>query len=242
MITIIWRQLKKPLLDKVKKAVLEYKMITEGDHIAIGVSGGKDSLVLLYSLAMLKKIIPIKYSLHAITIDLGWKNDYTQLIKYCKDLDIPLTIKETEIGQIIFEERKEKNPCSLCAKMRRGAINNLAKELGCNKVALGHHLDDVVETFLLSLTFEGRIYCFQPSTYLSRVDLTVIRPLIFIPEETTNYLGKKLNLPLIKNQCPAEGKTKREEIKLLFSELEKNNPLVKNRVLTAIVKQIWKST
>lgn len=236
----MWRAYKHPMLKKVKQAMYELKMIEDNDHIAVGVSGGKDSIFLLNSLAVLKEILPVKFNIQAITLDLGYDNDYSSVDEYCKKLNIPYHIQKTDIAKIIFDERKEKNPCSLCAKMRRGALNNMAKELGCNKVALGHHLDDAIETFMLSLTYEGRIHCFAPSTYLSRIDLTVIRPLLYMAEKDIVYLVKKLELPIVKNNCPANGKTKRQEVKDLISNMRKTNPLVKEHMLSAIVNNLWK--
>ncbi|SMB83163.1 tRNA(Ile)-lysidine synthase TilS/MesJ [Desulfonispora thiosulfatigenes DSM 11270] len=236
----MWRNYKHPMFTKVKKAMYKYNMIEDNDTIAVGVSGGKDSIFLLNSLAVLKEILPVKFNIIAITLDLGYENDYSTVEKYCKSLNIPYHIKNTDIAKVVFDERKEKSPCSLCAKMRRGALNNFAKELGCNKVALGHHSDDAIETFMLSLHYEGRIHCFAPSTYLSRIDLTVVRPLIFIAEKDIIYLVKKFDLPIVVNNCPANGKTKRQEVKDLLSDMKKNNPLVKDHMLSAIINTIWK--
>lgn len=235
----MWRKFQRPLFNKVKRAIREFDLIEDGDSIAVGVSGGKDSVILLYTLATLRKITPISFDIKAITLDLGWGNDFTPLHNFCTSLDIPYYIKETEIGKIVYYDRQEKSPCSLCAKMRRGALHNYAKELGCNKVALGHHLDDAIETFLLSLTYEGRINTFSPKSYLSRIDLTLIRPLIFVYEEDIFSIVNKLKMPVVINHCPADGRTKRQEMKELILEMETNNPVVRDRILSAINNHIW---
>jgi len=235
----MWRKLRYPLLNKVKRALREFNLIEDGDNIAVGVSGGKDSMILLYALAIIRKITPLKFNIYAVTLDLGWNNDFTPLHDFCASLDIPYYIKQTEIGKIIYEERQEKNPCSLCTKMRRGALNNYAKELGCNKVALGHHLDDAIETFMLSLTYEGRISTFLPKSYLSRIDLTSIRPLVFVYEKNISSIVNMLKIPVVVNNCPADGRTKRQEIKNLISQMETTNPLVKERIISAINNNLW---
>jgi len=235
----MWRKLRYPLLNKVKRALRKFNLIEDGDNIAVGVSGGKDSMILLYALAIIRKITPLKFNIYAVTLDLGWNNDFTPLHDFCVSLDIPYYIKQTEIGKIIYEERQEKNPCSLCTKMRRGALNNYAKELGCNKVALGHHLDDAIETFMLSLTYEGRISTFLPKSYLSRIDLTSIRPLVFVYEKNISSIVNMLKIPVVVNNCPADGRTKRQEIKNLISQMETTNPLVKERIISAINNNLW---
>ena len=177
------------LLSQTRKAVDEYQMIEEGDHIAVGISGGKDSLTLLYALHGLKRFYPKKFELSAITVDLGYSEcDFTPVIKLCEELEVPYRIVPTDIAYILFEERKESNPCSLCAKMRKGSLNQAVKEMGCNKVAYAHHKDDIIETMLLSLLFEGRFYSFSPKTYLDRMDLTVIRPMMFVAVSYTHLL------------------------------------------------------
>lgn len=235
----MWRKFNRPLFTKVKKAVRDFNLIENGDNIAVGVSGGKDSVILLYTLAIIKKITPINFNIKAITLDLGWNNDFSPLHEYCASLEIPYHIKQTEIGKVVYHDRQEKNPCSLCAKMRRGALHNYAKELGCNKIALGHHMDDAIETFMLSLTYEGRINTFSPKSYLSRMDLTLIRPLIYVYEEDIFTIVHKLNMPVVVNHCPADGRTKRQEMKDLILEMETHNPLVRDRVLSAIKNNIW---
>ena len=183
------------LLNHTRKAVDEYQMIQEGDHIAVGISGGKDSLTLLYALHGLKRFYPNHFELSAITVDLGYEQcDFTPIKELCREMEIPYHIVKTDIAQILFEERKEKNPCSLCAKMRKGALNQAVKEIGCNKIAYAHHKDDIIETMILSLFFEGRFYSFSPKTYLDRMDLTVIRPIMFVDEADVIGFKNKVNI------------------------------------------------
>ena len=199
------------LLSYTRKAVDDYQMIEDGDHIAVGISGGKDSLTLLYALHGLKRFYPKKFKLSAITVNLGYeKFDTEPLRKLCEELEVPYTVVNTEIAHILFEERKESNPCSLCAKMRKGALNDAVKEMGCNKVAYAHHKDDVVETMLLSLIFEGRFHTFAPVTYLDRMDVTVIRPMLYMNEADVIGFINKYEVPVVKSPCPADGQTKRE--------------------------------
>ena len=220
----------------VRKAIDDYHMIDEGDKIAIGISGGKDSLTLLYALHGLRRFYPKHFEIHAVTVDLGFKNLNLDKIKeLCKSLDVEYTIIETDIAQIIFEDRKEENPCSLCAKMRKGALNQATKEIGCNKVAYAHHKDDVVETMLMSLIFEGRFHTFSPVTYLDRMDLTVIRPLMYMNEVDVIGFVNKNQVPVVKSPCPADGYTKREYVKNLLKSLNQENPGVKERMFTAII-------
>lgn len=210
-------------------------MIEEGDNIAVGISGGKDSLTLLYALSALRRFYPKKFTLHAVTVDLGFKNlDLRQIENLCKSLDVPYTIVKTDIAQIIFEERKESNPCSLCAKMRKGALNDAMKANKCNKVAYAHHKDDVVETMMLSLIYEGRFHTFSPVTYLDRTEITVIRPLIYINESDIIGFVNSNNVPVVKSPCPADGYTKREYVKELVNEINKDAKGVRNRMFTAI--------
>ena len=213
-------KLNKPILAKMRRASREYGLIENGDHIAVGLSGGKDSTMMLYALSILQKTIPVDFSLSAITLDVGWNNDYSALSDFCQSIGVPFSIQTTDIGHIVFEIRQEKNPCSLCAKMRRGALHTMAKELGCNKFALGHHLDDALETFLMSLTFEGRLHTFAPKAYLSRADLTVIRPMIYVMERDIIHFSNYLELPIVKNNCPADGFTSRQDMKDLLAQLE----------------------
>ena len=218
------------LLSLTRKAVDEYQMIETGDRIAVGISGGKDSLTMLYALHGLRRFYPHSFELHAVTVDLGYeKSDFSRIRDLCESLEIPYTVVPTEISRIIFEERKESNPCSLCAKMRKGALNQAVKELGCNKVAYAHHRDDLIETMLLSLIYEGRFFCFSPRTYLDRMDLTVIRPLMFVSE------ADKYDLPTEKNPCPADGYTRRQYVKELLADLNRQNPGVKERMFSAVL-------
>ena len=223
------------LLSYTRKAVDEYQMSQPGDKIAVGISGGKDSLTLLYALHGLRRFYPNHFDIEAITVSLGFDGfDLSPIRSLCEELAIPYTIVDTEIGHIVFDERKEGNPCSLCAKMRKGAFNQEAKRLGCNKVAYAHHKDDIVETMLLSLIFEGRFYSFSPRTYLDRMDLTVIRPLMFVEEADVIGFKNKYDLPVVKSPCPADGYTKRQYAKDLLRQLNLEHPGVKNRMFTAI--------
>lgn len=224
------------LLSFTRKAVDEYQMIQEGDHIAVGISGGKDSLTLLYALHGLKRFYPNKFELSAITVDLGYEHfDLSPIQQLCKELEIPYKIVKTDIAHILFEERKESNPCSLCAKMRKGALNDAVKEMDCNKVAYAHHKDDIIETMLLSLIFEGRFHSFSPKTYLDRMDLTVIRPIMFVDEADVIGFKNKYNLPVVKSKCPIDGYTKRQYAKELVKQLNTEHPGAKNRMFTAIL-------
>lgn len=223
------------VLSYTRKAVDDYHMIKENDKIAIGISGGKDSLTLLYALHGLKRFYPKPFELHAVTVDLGFDNLNLDKIKtLCQNLCIDYTIVQTDIAKIIFEDRKESNPCSLCAKMRKGALNEAIKSAGCNKVAYAHHKDDMVETMLLSLIFEGRFHTFSPVTYLDRTDITVIRPLMYMNEMDVIGFVKKNQLPVVKSPCPADGHTKREYAKTLLKQLTAENPGVKERMFTAM--------
>ncbi len=219
----------------VRKAIDDYHMIEENDKIAIGISGGKDSLTLLYALHGLQRFYPKHFDIHAVTVDLGFQNLNLEEIKtLCSSLGVEYHIIETDIAKIIFEDRKETNPCSLCAKMRKGALNDAIKAIGCNKVAYAHHKDDVVETMLMSLIFEGRFHTFSPVTYLDRTGLTVIRPLLYMNEADVIGFINKYQVPVVKSPCPADGNTKREYIKELLKHLNQENPGVKERMFTAI--------
>lgn len=223
------------LLSYLRRGVDDYKMINDGDRITVGVSGGKDSLALLYGLAKLREFYPNKFSLCAVTLSLGFEGmDFSPVAQLCKELDVQYVVKETDIAQILFDIRKETNPCSLCAKMRRGALHDAALELGSHKVALGHHNDDALDTFMLSLVYEGRVNCFSPVTYLDRKDITLIRPLIYAPENYVAGFAKKYDLPIVQNRCPEDKRTKREYVKELIKRLEKENPGFKTRLFTAI--------
>jgi len=223
------------VMSYVRRAIEDYHMIEDGDRIAVGISGGKDSLVMLYALHGLKRFYPKKFEIHAVTVDLGFNNlNLDKIIELCKSLEVEYTIVKTDIAKIIFEDRKESNPCSLCAKMRKGALNDAIKECGCNKVAYAHHKDDVVETMLMSLIFEGRFHTFSPITYLDRMDIHVIRPLMYMNESDVIGFVNKYDVPVVKSPCPADGNTKREYIKQLLRQLNLENPGVKERMFTAI--------
>ena len=225
------------LLSYVRRAVDDYEMIAEGDRICVGISGGKDSLALLAGLAGLRHFYPKHFELVALTVDMGFDGvDFSEIEAFCRALDVPYHVKKTEIAEIIFDIRKEKNPCSLCAKMRRGVLHSTAKELGCNKIAFGHHFDDVVETFMLNLFHEGRIGCFSPVTYLSRADITLIRPLVYMPEKDVRYFANRENLPVVKSPCPADGHTEREEVKKLLDTLERQHKGLRHRIFGAIAR------
>ena len=228
----------KRMLSFVRRAVDDYKMIEDGDKIAVGVSGGKDSLTLLATLASLRRFYPKKFDIVAITIDMGFEGgNFDPVKEYCDSLDVEYKVVPTEIAKIIFDVRKESNPCSLCAKMRRGALHAAATDLGCNKVALGHHYDDAVETFIMNLFFEGRIGCFSPVTYLSNRKISLIRPMIYAQEKDVEYfIRKQESVPVIKSLCPEDHATERENIKQLLSQLEKENKGLKHRIFHAICK------
>ena len=223
------------VLSLVRRACDDYNMIEDGDKIAVGISGGKDSLTLLTALAHMRRFYPKKYELVAITIDLGFNNlNLDKITEFCKDLDVEYVIVKTDIAQIVFEERKEKSPCSLCAKMRKGALNDAMKAKAVNKIAYAHHKDDVVDTMMMSLIYEGRFHTFAPVTYLDRTDLHVIRPLIYMNEADVIGFVNKNNIPVVKSPCPVDKHTKREYVKDLLKDLNKENPGVKQRMFTAI--------
>ncbi len=223
------------LTGQIRRCVEDYKMIDDGDKIAVGVSGGKDSVSLLCALANLRRYYPNKFELCAITVNLGFEGmDYSPIKALCGELDVPYFIRETQMKQIIFEERREKNPCSLCAKMRRGALHDVMAEHGIRKIALGHHFDDAVETFLMSLFYEGRISCFQPVTYMSRTGITQIRPMLYIGEGTIAGFAQRCNIPVVENRCPMDGASKREEVKTLIKMLSAQYPDLKSKVFGAM--------
>jgi tRNA 2-thiocytidine biosynthesis protein TtcA len=225
----------KRLLSRIRRCVDDYSMISPGDKIAVGVSAGKDSLSLLWSLAQLRRFYPIPFELKAITLDMdGGDTDFSPVSAFCDSLDVEHIVVPTNIKAIVFDVRNETNPCSLCAKMRRGGVNNAAIANGCHKVALGHHYDDAVETFMMSLLFEGRVACFQPVTYLDRKDVTVIRPMLYVEEAQIRNAAEKLNLPILESTCPINGKTKRQEVKLLLEELSERYPNIKSKVFGAM--------
>ena len=220
------------LMGLVRRCVEDYNMIQPGDKIAVGVSGGKDSLVLLQLLAGLRQYSD--FELEAITIDMGLGMDYSAVEAFCRKLEVPYTIVKTQIGPIIFDHRKEKNPCSMCSKMRRGALNQAIIDRGIRKLALGHHYDDAVETFVMSLIYEGRISCFQPVTDLDRMGVTQIRPMLYIHEKTVDNFATRMELPVVENRCPVDKSTKREEIKQLVFDLSKTYPDLKERIFGAM--------
>ena len=226
------------LMGRIRRCAEDYNMICTGDKIAVGVSGGKDSLSLLYLLAALRRYYPVPYELQAVTIDMGLPGmDFSPVAELCAKLDVPYQIKKTEIGPIIFDYRKEKNPCSMCAKMRRGALNDTIRELGFGKIALGHHFDDAVETFFLSLFYEGRISCFQPVTYLDRMGITQIRPMLYCGEWMLRKAAEREHLPVVFNPCPADGYTKRQEVKELIVSLQAQYPDLKSKIFGAMQRQ-----
>ena len=222
------------MIGLVRRCVQDYHMIETGDRIGVGVSGGKDSLALLVFLAELRKYHKEQFSLEAITIDMGLGMDYSPIAQLCERLEVPFTLVKTEIAPIIFEHRQEKNPCSMCSKMRRGALNETLLSKGLNKLALGHHYDDAVETFMMSLIYEGRISCFQPVTDLDRTGIVQIRPMLYLHERTIDNFVSRQQLPVLTNRCPVDKTTKREEIKQLIYDLSKTYPDLKERVFGAM--------
>ena len=223
------------ILSYTRRAVEDYQMIDDGDSVAVGVSGGKDSVALLRALAALREFLPERFELHAITLDMGFAGaDFSPIDELCRELSVPYHIIKTQIAEIIFEVRHEANPCALCAKMRRGALHDETKAIGCNKLALGHHHDDVVETFMLNLLHGGRLGTFQPVTYLSRKDITMIRPFIYAEEHEIRHFVEEYSLPVIKSPCPEDGATEREEMKRLLSSLECDYHGIRGRIFGAV--------
>ena len=225
------------ILSRTRAAVDDYKMIENGDRIAVGVSGGKDSVMLLKVLCDLKRFYPKDFQLVAITLDMRFDNqdgDFAPIKQLCEEYGIEYVVKKTDLYEIIFNIRKEESPCSLCARMRRGILHDTAKELGCNKIALGHHLDDAAETFMMNLLIESRIGCFAPVTYLSRRDITMIRPLIYVRETAVEQAVERLNLPIVESKCPVNEKTKREDAKILLQKLSEEYGDVPERIIGAM--------
>jgi tRNA 2-thiocytidine biosynthesis protein TtcA len=227
------------ILSLVRRCVEDYEMIAPNDRVAVGVSGGKDSLMLLTALAKLREFYPIPFEVEAITLDMGHADgrpgmDFTPVARYCQELGVPYTLIPSEIHHIIFDVRKEKNPCSMCAKMRRGALHNAMKERGITKIALGHHYDDAVETLFMSLIFEGRLSCFQPVTWLDRMGITQIRPLLYCREADIRRTVERLRLPVVHNPCPANGSTRRQEVKDLIHQLEGRYPDIKQKLFGSL--------
>ena len=225
----------KRMLSFVRRAVDDYVMIEEGDRIAIGISGGKDSLTLLVTMAELRRFYPKKFDIVAITVDMGFDgSDWSEITELCRRINVEYRVVKTEIAKIIFEVRKEPNPCSLCAKMRRGSLHAEAQAAGCNKVALGHHYDDAIETFIMNLFFEGRLGCFSPVSYLSNRKITLIRPMLYATEKDVLYFVRKRPLPVVKSLCPEDKMTERENIKNLLTQLEATNKGIKHRIFHAM--------
>ena len=225
----------KKILSLLRRCVEDYDMIQDGDRVAVGVSGGKDSLILLASLARLSRFYPKKFTVEAFTVDMGIEGmDLSPIQSFCDELGVPCHIIPTQINKVIFETRKEKNPCALCAKMRKGSLHEAILAEGFHKVALGHHYDDAVETFFLSLFYEGRLSCFHPVTYLDRADVTQIRPLLYVSENMVKEATNRLDLPVVHNPCPADGNTKRQEVKDLIAELEERYPKLKEYVFSSM--------
>ncbi len=228
------------LLSYMRSACQQYDMIKDGDRIAVGVSGGKDSIALLAAMADLRRFYPAKFELVAITLDPrfgGEDADYSAIEELCKKLDVEYIIKRTQLAEVIFDIRKESNPCSLCARMRRGALHDAAKAAGCNKIALGHHLDDVAETFIMNLFNGGTLDCFMPVTYLSRKDIYMIRPMIFARESDCARVVRRGELPIVKSKCPADGTTERQEVKEFLNSLEKKYGNVREKILGAMQRK-----
>ena len=219
------------LMSDLRKCVKDYQMLESGDRVIVGISGGKDSLVLLRLMAELRDHSSIPFELQAVTLNMGYEEmDFSQVTHLCEALNVPYTIRDTQIREIIFDIRKEENPCALCAKLRRGILNETAVALGANKVALGHHFDDAIETFALSLIYEGRLNSFLPVTYLDRTGLTLIRPMLYIREKTIANFAVRQNLPIVQNPCPADKNTRREDVKALLYELEGRYPGLKDNI------------
>lgn len=228
------KRLNKLIFRKVRDANLKYRLIEDGDRIAVAMSGGKDSFTLLYYLNLLRRYTPLRFEIIPLYLDLGWDNDISELEKLCRDLGMDLHIESTSIGHVVFRQREENNPCGLCSNLRRGCMNRVAVEMGCNKVALGHHLDDAVHTLFISVLYEGRFRLFKPLTYLDRTGITLIRPLIYVQEkEIRSFIASMQWAPVV-NRCPADNNTKRSEVSLLLDMMEENHPGIRRQFLAAI--------
>lgn len=228
------------LLSLTRKAVQDYDLIKDGDKVCVGISGGKDSLALLATLANLRRFYPKKFELQAVTVSLGFKEmDFSPVKEFCEALEVPYMIVESDIAEIVFDIRKEQNPCALCANLRRGALNDHAGRLGCNVVALGHHKDDVIETSLLSLFYEGRFYCFSPDTWLERAQVRVIRPFLYVEEKDVRQFAKAASVPVVTNPCPMDKASSRAEIKELIHTLEQDNKFLRSNIFGAVKRDIW---
>ena len=225
------------IMSQIRAAVDSYQLIQSGDRIAVGISGGKDSLVLLCALANMRKFLPMKYDLVAITVDPSFDNiqtDFRQVEVLCRRIQIKYEIRRSQLGNIIFEQRKESNPCSLCARMRRGILHDMSKKHNCNKLALGHHFDDAVQTFFMNLFYGGKIGCFSPMSYLSRKDLYLIRPMVFCEESKVESAAQRYHLPVVKSECPVDGHTCRQSTQELIKDLEKRFPDLRRKVMGAL--------
>ncbi len=234
------------IMSRARSAIEKYNMIEDGDRIAVGVSGGKDSLSLLCALAEMRRFLPQKYEIVALTLDMGFntceaapapKSDHSEICELCRRLKVEYYVKETELAHIIFDVRKESNPCSLCARMRRGCLHDAAQELGCNKIALGHHADDAVETFMLNLFFEGRVGTFSPVTLLSRKELIMIRPLILCEESMIKSFARHAALPVEENPCLEDGNTERENMKEYLGTFDRRHRGLYRRILGAVERR-----
>ncbi len=224
----------KKIMKYFRRAVIDYDLLGSPEGVMVGLSGGKDSLTLLCMLKLFLRCSKYKYPLAAGYVDLGFGADIEPLQNFCRQLEVPLFVEKTAISQIVFEYRQEQNPCSLCANMRRGALNTLAVREGFNKVALGHHLDDVAETVLLNMCFNARVDCFKPKTWLSGRQITVIRPLVYVDERTIATYARQQELPVINSCCPANGRTKRQDMKEALQRIQGFAPIAKSRILAAL--------
>lgn len=222
------------IMKYMRKAIIDYSMVDNDHGIMVGLSGGKDSLTLLKMLKTFLRSSKYKFPLAAGHVDLGFDGDLPALQRFCDELEVPLFVEKTEISQVVFEHRQEQNPCSLCANMRRGALNNLARNNGYPKVALGHHLDDVAETVLMNMCFNARVDCFKPVTYLTKAEITVIRPLIYVDERSIKTFTRQAELPIVDSCCPANGRTKREDMKDTLTDITKFSPIAKERILASL--------
>ena len=225
------------ILSFARRAISDYGMIQPNDKVAVGISGGKDSMCLLATMAELRRFYPISFTLCAITVDMGFDGaDFSPVSDFCERIGVEYRVVKTDIAEIIFDVRKEKNPCSLCSKMRRGVLHTAAKEMGASRVALGHHFDDAVDTFMLNLFFEGRIGCFSPVSYLSRADLHLIRPLIYAQEKDIRYFMNHSSVPVLQSPCPANHNTERERMKQTLMRLEKDYDGLRHRIFGAMCR------
>jgi len=228
----------KTTLGRVRRADQDFHLIAAGDRVAVGVSGGKDSLLMLYALAMYRRVRKFDFTLHAIMLTSGPTAPDTSAVEaFCKKAGVPVTVRYTDLYQILFEKRSDRSPCPLCAKMRRAMLCDMSREMGCNKLALGHHREDVLETLLMSLIFEGRFHTFHPKTWMSRTGITVIRPMVYMPEKEVIHMQRQLDLPVLHNDCPANGHTKRQEMKDLLTELGRRYPHLQENMLSALKNQ-----